>query len=308
MLLGSHRMVGMGGAYVAVAEGIEGYPANLAVLAHRRTTQKDNFDFSLTFGILDLLPIHPEERDLDNDGHPDGAFSNQLQAGMLVQYSRYGVGGFLRTLHQNYCIDDACTGTVDMTLTTASGGFAVALGRDDVIAGLGLYTASAFLFHEGQLNAFHGTGGQFDLLIRPEGMPFRVGASFKPAVHATFLGDQNNPPFVAQRATIREFVAPSVVSVGVSFKSGEGANTYNRLSPAALHEIRLKYGVERSPPEIPEDAPSGRVLISTQLDIIGEVGGALPTAYFGRQIYAGVPVVATKTMFQPRVGAEIEAV
>lgn len=307
VLLGSHRMVAMGGAYTAIAEGIEGYPSNLAVLAHRRKTQKDNFDLSLTFGWLDIPLPFAQSRDLDNDGHEDNAYSNQLQGGMLIQYSRYGVGGFWRLLHQNYCVDAQCTSTVDMNMTTTSGGFAVALGRDDVIAGVGLYGASALLLHDGQIHAYSGTGGQFDLLVRPQYVPLRVGISVKPPVRAKFVGDQNNPPFVGQRAFIREVAVPGVVSLGVSFKVGEGATTYNRLSPAALHEIRLKYGLERSPPEVPLDAPSGRVLVSTQLDIISGVGGALPPAYFGTQLYSGVPVVGEYTLYQPRLGAEVEA-
>src|SRR5688500_13678334 len=67
-LLGSSRVLALGGAYVAIAEGASGIPQNLAALAHRRQDLDRDYDVGITASLLELAVTPAEQRDMDNDG------------------------------------------------------------------------------------------------------------------------------------------------------------------------------------------------------------------------------------------------
>lgn len=313
VLTGTHRMVALGGAYTGIAEGVDGYPSNLTVLAHRNPKNRLNIDFGLTFGadlhLVDLALRLQEGRDLDNDGVPDGAYTFQFQGGLLLQYKGAGVGGFFRSRFVTYCETTACTDRVNMLLTTYSGGFAFSLGRDNVLLGAGLTGVSVGLGSDGQNHAYGGLGVQVDALLRPQFIPIRIGGSIKSQMVAGFVGDDNNPPQIADgRGIVRRIVMPATYSLGVSFKLGEGAEHYNRLSVNYLADLRRELGEENVPRPIDEDTPTGRILIAMQLDIIGATERAVPQAFYSQQLYPGIPVIGTNTMYQPRAGVELDAI
>lgn len=312
-LQGSHKMVALGGAYTGIAEGIDGYPSNLTVLAHRAPNNKLNIDFGITFGLLDtplwIFTRQPEGRDLDNDEVSDRSNSLQFQAGAMFQYKGAGVGGFFRSRYVSHCETSACVDRVSLLLTTYSGGFAFSIGQDNVLLGAGITGVSVGLVHRGGTNAYGGLGVQVDALLRPQFIPIRIGGSIKSQLTAGFVGDENNPPSVADgRGRVRKVIVPATYSLGVSFKLGEGAEHYNRLSVNYLADLKRELGEEKAPKKIADDAPTGRVLVTMQLDIIGATEAAVPIAYYGDQLYPGVPIIGTNTMYQPRGGLEIEPV
>src|SRR5688572_28950990 len=49
ILIGSSRMIAMGGAYVGVGEGVAGIGANLASIAHRTPTEVGGFNLAPVF-------------------------------------------------------------------------------------------------------------------------------------------------------------------------------------------------------------------------------------------------------------------
>src|SRR6218665_478463 len=53
-LVGSSRVVGLGGAYVGIAEGVVGFASNLAALAHRSPQLDKDWDVGVTLSWLDL--------------------------------------------------------------------------------------------------------------------------------------------------------------------------------------------------------------------------------------------------------------
>lgn len=312
-LQGSHKMVALGGAYTGIAEGIDGYPSNLTVLAHRAPNNRLNIDFGVTLGLLDtpfwILTRQPETRDLDNDGVSDRANSLQFQAGAMFQYKGAGVGGFFRSRYVSHCENAACVDRVSLLLTTYSGGFAFSLGHDNVLLGAGITGVSVGMFHRGGTNAFGGLGVQVDALLRPQFIPIRIGGSIKSQLTAGFIGDKANPPSVSEgRGRVSRIIIPAIYSIGASFKLGEGAEHYNRLSVNYLADLRRELGEEKAPKPISEETPTGRVLVTLQLDIIGATQAAVPLAFYGDQQYSAIPVVGTNTMYQPRGGVEIEPI
>jgi hypothetical protein len=104
-IVGSVRMIGMGGAQVAVAEGSVGTLANAAGPAVRRTTRSGTFayDFHIDAQSSALAD------DFDNNGLPDTDQSSSKLAtfGLVIQYGPWGVGLTATTSSTKIIEDDA---------------------------------------------------------------------------------------------------------------------------------------------------------------------------------------------------------
>lgn len=170
VLLGSTRMVGLGGAYVGIAEGAEGFVSNLAALAHRNPRLARDWDLDATLSWLDVPLGGSRGRDLDNDGLPDEARSSfQFLAAMSLQYQRYGLGFFLNTRRLTYCATAACDAgdAIEVSLTNTAFAGAVALGQDDFLLGVGIHAAEAVFSQLGEDWRYGGTGLFRDTRPRP---------------------------------------------------------------------------------------------------------------------------------------------
>jgi hypothetical protein len=308
VLMGSTRMVAMGGAYTGIAEGTAGFASNLATLAHRSPQLDRDWDVGVTLSWLDVPLGSRRGQDLDNDGLPDEApRSFQYLFGLLLQYKHFGLGTFLRSRTVSYCATEACLADdyIQVAVTHSALAGALAFGQDEFIVSLGIYSAQATLLHEEngeeQDWRYGGTGLSLDVLFRPRGRPYRVGIAVRPQVVGGWQRKEGQAPILAGRAIYAGVVSPAVLSMGASYRFGEGAERYNRLSPAARRQL-LADGVPNIPEEEAPDAPVGRLLVSGQLDFISSAEGAVAL----RSVTAfGEPeAVARTVLLQPRLGAE----
>ena len=285
-LLGSARVVALGGAYVGIAEGAAGFPSNLAALAHRGAALEKDWDLGFTLSWLDLPFTNGRKRDLDNDGRPDESEdSRNLLAGVLLQYKRFGMGFALRNAGVSYCATAACAGEserIRVSLTQSVLAGAVAFGQDDFILALGLYAAQAsFRVSSGGDDLRYGdTGVAVDMLYRPHGRSYRVGVTVRPEVVADWNPKEGQSPVLAGRTLFEAVVSPAVLSLGASFRLGEGSERYNRLSPAARRQLVIEGDALPVPEEEARDLPAGRWLISAQVDLISGVDNAVPVRTF----------------------------
>ena len=305
VLQGSTRMVAMGGAYAGIAEGTAGFPSNLAALAHRGPQLDRDWDVGVTLSWLDVPLARRRGQDLDNDGEADEApGSSQLLFGLLLQYKEYGLGTFLRRRTVTYaCAAVECGGhdTLSVAVTQSALAGAMAFGQDEFIVSLGIYTALAQLSHGPQEWEYGGTGLSLDLLFRPQERPYRIGIAVRPQVVGAWKAKEGQTPVLAGQTIYSAVVAPATLSLGVSYRFGEGAERYNRLSPAARRQL-IVAGVSNVSPEDSPDAPAGNLLISAQVDMISSVesGVALRSvAAFGEPAPVG-----RAALFQPHIGAE----
>jgi hypothetical protein len=304
VLLGSTRMVGIGGAYAGIAEGTAGFASNLAALAHRGPHLDRDWDVGVTLSFLDVPLSKRRGQDLDNDGLPDEApGSSQLLFGLLLQYKEFGLGTFLRTRTVSYCATEACleNDTISVAVTQSALAGAMAMGQDEFIVSLGIYTALATLSHGKEEWNYGGTGLSLDLLFRPQGRPYRVGISVRPQVVGGWRQKEGQSPVLAGRSIYSAVVAPATLSLGVSYRFGLGAERYNRLSPAARRQL-IAAGVANVQPEESPDAPAGNFLVSAQVDMISSVESGVAL----RSVTAfGEPDPVGRTaLFQPHLGAE----
>ncbi|MBN1206058.1 MAG: hypothetical protein JXB05_14160 [Myxococcaceae bacterium] len=304
VLLGSTRMVGIGGAYTGIAEGTAGFPSNLAALAHRSPQLDRDWDVGITFSLLDLPLRSRRGQDLDNDGLPDEApDSSQLLFGLLLQYKEFGLGTFIRSRSVSYCATDACAegDYIQVSVSQSALAGAVAFGQDEFIVSLGIYTASAKLGYKGDDWDYGGTGISLDLLFRPQGRPYRVGIAVRPQVVGGWDRKEDQQPVLADRPIYSGVVSPALLSLGVSYRFGEGAERYNRLSPAARRQL-IASGAPNVPLEESPDAPAGTFLVSGQVDLISSVENAV--ALRSAAAFTEPEGVGRTVLFQPHLGAE----
>ncbi len=286
VLLGSTRVISLGGAYVGVGEGVAGFTSNLASLAHRAPHLDRDWDVGFTLSWLDLPFLSPRQRDLDNDGTGDNALrSTQWLFGLMLQYKRFGIGMYSRSTALAYCAlsnlpECPPTETIDVYVGNLALAGAVALGRDDFILSLGIYGAEATFQHHAERRAYQQTGVQLDVLYRPHGLNYRVGVSVKPQVVAFYRQKPNETTTLAGRPLYAAVVSPAVLSLGGSIRLGEGAYNYNRLSPAARRDIGSRFGPEWVPPELPDDAPLGAWMLTGQVDLISAAESTVPIQSF----------------------------
>jgi hypothetical protein len=305
VLQGSTRMVGIGGAYAGIAEGTASFSSNLASLAHRSPQLERDWDVGVTLSWLDLPLSSRRGQDLDNDGLPDEApGSTQVLFGLQLQYKAIGLGTYLRSRTVRYCAAAECLegDSIQVSVIQSSLAGAMAFGQDEFILSLGIYSAQATLSHRNEEWNYGGTGLSLDVLFRPQGRPYRVGIAVRPQVVGGWKPSrEDQSPILAGQPIYSGVVAPAVLSLGVSYRFGEGAERYNRLSPAARRQL-LAEGAPNVPPEESPDAPVGSFLVSGQLDLISSVEGAV--ALRSVATFSEPEAVGRTVLLQPHIGAE----
>ncbi|ADO68934.1 hypothetical protein [Stigmatella aurantiaca] len=305
VLMGSTRMVAMGGAFAGIAEGTAGFASNLAALAHRAPGLERDWDVGVTFSLLDVPISNRRRQDLDNDGLADEApRSRQYLLGLLLQYKKFGLGTFLRTRTVSYCATPECRSEdyIRVSVTHSALAGALAFGQDDFIVSLGLYAGQATLSQGKQDWRYGGTGLSLDMLFRPHGRPYRIGIAVRPEVVGNWQQAEGQQPVLGGRPIYSGVVSPAVLSLGASRRFGEGAERYNRLAPSARRQL-LEDGELNMPPDEPLDVPSGSLLVSGQVDFISSVERSVAlrsVASFDTQPES----VGSALLIQPRVGAE----
>jgi hypothetical protein len=308
ILVGSTRVVALGGAYTAVGEGVAGFTSNLAALAHRAPHLERNWDVGFTLSWQDVPLFAAVPRDLDNDGVRDDArYSAQFLLGLLLQYERFGVGTYLRSMTRAFCGPTSGCPSNDVVRVRAQHAAlagAVAIGRDDFILGVGIYAAElSFLWRDEQWR-YAGNGLELDLLYRPLGHPYRVGLSVKPQIISRWQRQEGQAAEVAGRQLYSAVVSPEVLSLGGAWRFGEGAHNFNRLSPAARREVAHRLGTDSVPPALPANAPDGRWLLTFQADLVAPAENTVSLSEL-----TGVPgevPVGRGGLLIPRLGVEHE--
>src|SRR5436190_8144080 len=122
-VIGSPRIVGMGGAVSAAAEDMTGMLATPAAMAFRPPGAVGTWDWD--FYLDTLLASH--DTDLDNSGLPPSP-DRPIEAaagGICLYVGRWGIG--LSGTDVSYGLPPAATGAPAMTLT--SGGSQLGVGR-----------------------------------------------------------------------------------------------------------------------------------------------------------------------------------
>lgn len=194
------RVTGLAGAYVALAEGVDGNIQTPVAPSIRTPHSVDHFDYDLGLGVM--VPATLTSTDFFNTGHNRTQLADSRQEGFVfftpavnVQWGPFGIGATLEL--QSYSLRRA-----DVTSTTRADRFdalfavghlqaarlflggQLALGAGLRLVNLDVTNPSAPAAERDLFNTF-GAGAELGALWMPEGQPFRVGASLRSAVVST---------------------------------------------------------------------------------------------------------------------------
>lgn len=193
-VLASSRIMALGGAYSALAEGADGISVNAASVSQRYPYSTSRTDYDVTAGLT--FPSSVSRTDFDNNGKSGFGYSDFLfaTAGALLQHGPFGIGTSVSV--QNYSLDTP----VDQQSRTTVRGVTVRLFKFDTVAAYALAhdqlhvggglrggfittsTGSVPLFGETLLFGSYGVGAQGGVLWTPHDLPLRLGATLRSPV------------------------------------------------------------------------------------------------------------------------------
>ncbi len=191
------RVMGIGGAYTALAEGIEGTYTNAAAPAVREPFSFKSFDWDLSAGLQ--LPGAFSNSDFENRGS-DGtastkpsAFSNfvTINLGFQVQWGPVGASVTDDLELITLASPSAKTPGLVMTVNRINALAAIAMFRGQLVIGGGIRAVGLNIAEDRAqatsrgLIAIAGIAPQIGVILKPNGLPWRIGATARQAVNVT---------------------------------------------------------------------------------------------------------------------------
>jgi hypothetical protein len=192
------RVTSLAGAYVAIAEDVDGDLQNPAAPAVRPFFSYTYFDYWLGFGLT--FPADLANMDFFNSGsktnvpNPPKSFVFFTPA-LNLQWGEFGVG--LNFSIQRYALSDPEEGRrrgITATIPTTHLQFAYGFDHNQLVFGLGIrYVTMSVDAPDTNGYLFRSSGGGLELGVvwKPENRPIRLGAAFRTAIvtQATYSGN-----------------------------------------------------------------------------------------------------------------------
>ncbi len=198
-VLATTRIIGLGGAYTAIAEGTDGIPFNPAAASLRPPYSSTRDDYDLTAGLT--LPSSVKGTDFDNNGSVGFTYDNfyWLTVGGMLQHDKLGFG--LIASFQNYELgvpgtpvplpgSNEVIASVVVRLLKVDPVLSYAFADEQLHVGAGLRLAG--FYGVGQTGIPGGKADQERLLISantvglqggvlwaPRGLPLRIGGAVR---------------------------------------------------------------------------------------------------------------------------------
>jgi hypothetical protein len=170
-VLGSGRIVGLGGAYTALAAGVEGAGWNPAAYASRVLWATDWLEWN---GTANLIPSMVKDSDFDNNGESGFTYDDFLfgSIGFGVQLGELGFGALVNA--QTYDIGERA----NLILVIANFGAGYMLLDGQLVIGAGVRTALMSMTDvesSDELVSFVGASPEAGAVWRPAGQRYRLG-------------------------------------------------------------------------------------------------------------------------------------
>ncbi len=241
--------MGVGGAYIGFAEGIEGVAVNPASSAVRDAFSVEHVDLDGTVSVV--LPGFFAGTDFENRGASasshgsvyDSFLSTEL--GGVLQLGDWGVAALTRA--QSFRVSASSGAQLSMQIARADVTVARSFFRKQLCIGIGVRAASMLLSGSGgtvgSLLAMGGVGLQAGVLVRPEQQRFRFGAAVRGPVFGS--GEiSSRAAFDAGGVRAADgFVLPREVALPAEVEAGVAVE----LGPRPLNPIWREPGEEEAP-------------------------------------------------------------
>ncbi|MEC9071222.1 MAG: hypothetical protein VX938_02540 [Myxococcota bacterium] len=225
-VVGSRRVLGLGGAYTAVAEGADGLAWTPAAFANRPRSVVNRTSATADLGIsLSLSGV-----DMDGDGitpePEDQLTARTVFFGLSVLTSDMGLGVYAQVVEG--AGDRGDTDSLNTINVGLGAGWAIRDGEFVVGIAMELLQACVGLSRLGLPEEGCGSGvrGHLGLLYRPPGAPLRLGASLRSGAELGLDSDG----LVASAATDplpTGFHMPRRLNLGFSYMFGPAAPGWN---------------------------------------------------------------------------------
>ncbi len=311
-IAGSTRFMGLGGAFVAIAEGSEGVALNPASDAVRLPYSWRRFDYGLgaDFSIGAWLPKNDFYNQPD-DGNVDQstAIFGSLHANVYYDHLGFGLAaqaqsnaasrpdkrqGFTTSLGANF-------GVVHASVAYGFADGQVLVGAGSRIIGMSFDSASS-----SDALSSAGTGLETGIILKPRADQFRIGVAYKQAIDATLPAAEGAPDTLH---------VPWEVAVGFAYQFGKRPLNPPFLAAETLAKRRLPPGqkptkqqLERAEDELFEryQRLSRRyLLVSTELKLVERPTDAGLQGYWEP---SGARMTASDPLLSPRLGLESEVI
>ena len=297
---GSTRLIGLAGAFVAIADDTEGVAINPASVAVRLPYSWNAFSFS--FGIDISIATWLPKNDIYNA--PQGSDGGSLfgSFAVLANYRHAGFG-LAAEAEQNEATGKAEQGF--SSKLTANFGLmhpAVAYGYFDgqLQLGAGLRVLGfSFGGSGGAVPLTAGVGYTAGLIVKPLGQQFRIGTAIEQPINAEVAGENGAPPTMVH--------VPWTASLGAAYQFG--TRQLNRKFVTAADRAR-RNAAPREPTKEDEQKAAKELfdeyqkdqtwylLVSTELALIQGSG----------DVALGGTAALNRTLVSPRLAIETEAV
>jgi len=261
-VLSANRVIGLGGAFVAIADGVEGSAVNPAATAARTPYSYSHFDYDLGVGIT--FPSGIKNTDFWNSGHPTELPKSQsldflfFNLALQLQFGRWGFG--LSTDFQQYSLlrgVDAIENTkVDRLAAQIAIGhlqLAHSFADGQLLLGLGMRTTGLSVTKEGatsvasqDLFSTVGTGFEAGFIWRPTDWQIRLGGAYhggfntqaspESQVFVIYPGDPNNELYLPTRVTL-----PWDLNIGFAAQIGPRPLNPRWVDPSSVLQPMRRY-------------------------------------------------------------------
>lgn len=241
------RVIGLAGAYTALAEGCEGEYSNAASPSVRVPYSLGRWDYDICLGFTN--PGAFAGNDFENRGANFQSlptrFTNSftLNAGLQLQY---GTVGFTVVYDQiRFGLENLNTSdSVIINRVTAS--ISNAFLDEQLLLGVGFRTATFDIDQNGQtLLTSGGASMQFGAIVKPKRTPIRVGATLRTELDVATAAADGTTQKVGDAFLPAHLVVPWEIEVGAALELGRRPLNPTRLDTSATEDA-IRARLERA--------------------------------------------------------------
>jgi hypothetical protein len=261
-VLSANRVIGLAGAFVAIADGVEGSALNPAATAARTPYSYGHFDYDVGVGVT--FPSALSNTDFWNSGRPTQLPKSEsfdflfLNLALQLQFGRWGVGfaadfqrysllrgdGAERSIERDRLAAQIAIGHLQLAHSFADGQFLVGAGMRTT--GLSVTKDNLTSIASQELFSTVGTGFETGFIWRPNDWQIRLGAAFHDGFTTqaspdseTFLiypDDPQNRMYLPERVTL-----PWDLNVGFAAQLGPRPLNPRWIDPSIVLEPMRRY-------------------------------------------------------------------
>lgn len=304
-IAGSTRFIGLGGAFVSLADDTEGVAINPASPALRLpySWSKWDYGFGVDFSVGAWLP----KNDLYNGaGSQNGGKTSALFGSLaaIVYYDYAGVGVSAEAQSNAASRPDRAQG-IDTSLAGNFGlvhaSLAYGFLRGELLVGAGARLVGASFGSGGPLSAA-GVGYEAGVLYKPTAEQYRLAVTYKSAIDAATSGAATNHVHVpwdlafgfAYQLGVRRLNPAFVTAKDLARAASPGTEPSKAEIERAEHELFRRY----------ERMQRRYLLISAQVSLTESDGDHVGVERF----WSGTEYVAPQPVVSPRLGVESEVI